>query len=244
MNDYRNSHASDGYGATYLMTYARGYYAAQWEYIEAPLLRRIFERLHTAGNRSYLDFACGTGRILKVGEQLFDDATGVDISIEMAQHAREACTRATIHAPRDITAAPLEQTFDVISAFRFFLNAQPALRREVLAAMSAMQKSGGYLVCNTHVNSNSPLGIVYRLRNWLRGRKVAATLGVAEFTALLSEMGYDVEETHAYSFWPRIGSWAPGLQKRMLLAVDGLHARTNLLPRSISQSVILVCRKR
>lgn len=244
MNDYRTSHASLGYGKIYQQTYQSGYYAAQWEHIEKPLLRRIFQRLHLAGNRRYLDFACGTGRILKVGEEVFEEATGVDISTDMAQHARHTCSRATIHAPHDVTQSPLQQTFDVISAFRFFLNAEPDLRREVLTAMWEMQKPGGYIVCNSHVNSTSILGLTYRLRNRMVSKHVAATLGIKEFTALLSEMGYEVEEKYAYSFWPRLGTRAPNLQELALLMFERLQARIPVMPKGMAQSFILVCRKR
>lgn len=244
MSDYRESHNSSGYGEIYRRTYAVGYYAAQWEHIERPLLREVFQELRGTGCRSYLDFACGTGRILEVGQPFFDYLVGVDISEDMARHARAVCSSATIHAPLDITKTPLKENFDVISAFRFFLNAQPSLRREVLGAMSRMQVKGGYLVCNIHVNSLSILGRFYRLRNWMKGRKIAATLGVEEFTGLLDKAGYDVSRTYAYSFWPRIGNRMPSVQNRILLAVERWQNMTGILPAGTAQSVMFVCRKR
>jgi SAM-dependent methyltransferase len=244
MKDYRTSHTSRGYGQIYQRTYQTGYYAAQWERIEKPLLRKIFDELYDEGNRSYLDFACGTGRIVKVGEEFFDEVDGVDISMDMAQHAREICTRAKIIAPRDITEEPLEKKYDVVSAFRFFLNAQPDLRREVLTAISNMQKPNGALVCNIHVNSRSILGLTYRFRNWLRSEEIAATLGIEELSTLLNDMGYNVERTYRYSYWPRIGNRAPWLQEKALLFFERIQGIVPIVPRSMAQSIMLVCRKR
>jgi SAM-dependent methyltransferase len=244
MSDYRESHSQSGYGKIYRKTYVSGYYAAQWQKIERPLLQRVFEELRTGGSRSYLDFACGTGRILQVGEGIFPHSAGVDISEDMAHHAREICKESVVHAPRDITRHPLDGSFDVISAFRFFLNAQPDLRRDVLNAMARMQTPGGVLVCNTHVNSSSIVGFAYRFRNWVTGTHTAATLGALEFTKILNDAGYDVSKTYAYSYWPRMGNRMPGFQEKAVVAVERLQQVTGVLPRGMAQSILLVCRKR
>jgi len=239
-SDYRHSHATEGYGAFYQKTYERGYYAAQWREIERPLLKSVLEKLRASGKKRYLDFACGTGRIMSLATTVFEDVSGVDISDDMAQHARANSPEATIHAPRDITRDPLDSRYEVISAFRFFLNAQPELRKNVLAAMGAMQQPGDALVCNVHVNSKSPMGLAYRVRNRLLGREVAATLGLEKFRSLLDEMHYDIEEVYYYSYWPRLGSKAPALQERLLTIFE----KVKLMPRGMAQSFLLVCRKR
>lgn len=239
-SDYRDSHTIEGYGAFYQQTYERGYYAAQWREIEAPLLKNIFDKIKASGKSRYLDFACGTGRILNLASTVFDDVSGVDISIDMAHHARASCSSATIYAPRDITQNPLNEHYEVISAFRFFLNAQPELRRNVLHAMGKMQQEGDFLVCNVHVNSRSLTGLAYRLRNKILRREMASTLGLHEFKSLLSEEGYSIQNVYYYSYWPRFGNFFPTLQESILVNFE----KINFLPYFMAQSFLLVCRKK
>ncbi len=237
--DYRTSHASRGYGAHYQKTYERGYYAAQWRCIEAPLLRRILEKSLKEGKSRYLDFACGTGRIMSLASTIFSDVSGVDVSEDMAQHAAAAVPGAKIFAPRDITKTPLEGPFDVITAFRFFLNAQPTLRREVLISLGKMQTVDGLLICNVHVNTKSILGRVYQARNKLKRRTVANILDIESFRAVINEAGYTIEDVYYYSYFPRIGSIFPSMQEALVTGFE----KINFLPTSMAQSFLLVCRK-
>lgn len=205
---YRLSHAAPDYGVVYERTYGSGFYKAQWEAIERPMLSGWFEQLRAAGRRSLLDFACGTGRVTTVAETFFPRVVGVDVSAPMLGQAKVVCRHAElIH--QDITVAPLSEQFDVVTAFRFFLNAETALRREALLAIRGVLRPGGVLIANVHVNSKSPLGLAYRLRNRLRGRRVANTLGYHEMRQFLAQGGFEVEQVRWYSAMPRLGWFFP-----------------------------------
>ena len=104
--------------------------------VEQRLLTGVLQELVAGGSCSSADFACGTGRILEFLSDRFPSVTGIDISPEMLELARSRCPRATL-IQGDVTTnhglAP--GPFDLITAFRFFLNAEPVLRSQVLAWM-------------------------------------------------------------------------------------------------------------
>jgi SAM-dependent methyltransferase len=205
------------------------------------LLQRVLEQEYCNGARNHLDFACGTGRILHVAEEIFPKTTGVDVSETMVKLAREKCHRSEIIV-QDITTTPLNTRYDVITAFRFFLNAEPELRKNVLKAIRKNLADNGCLIVNIHVNRTSILGRVYQLRNILLGHTVANSLGFDEFQQLLQDNQFHVKAVNWYSYWPRTGWRMEGLAKRMVPAVDELWRRVKLLPPGLAQSFMVICR--
>ncbi|WP_163078392.1 methyltransferase domain-containing protein, partial [Acinetobacter baumannii] len=108
------------------------YYAIQWEQVEKPLVRAILAEFARRGAMHSLDFACGTGRILQLHGEVFDDVVGTDISAEMLAVARLRCPEAQI-VEADLTTTGVSDRVagrQVCTAFRFFLNAEPALRAD------------------------------------------------------------------------------------------------------------------
>ena len=243
LDNYRTSHSSKEYGGFYDKTYAEdGYYKTQWIELERPLLQGILQRIkEKSGDAKSLDFACGTGRILEVHENYFDNPYGVDVSESMVDIARDRCKKSNIIL-QDITKEPLSGSFDVVTAFRFFLNAEQDLRKDVLNALRGNLSDSGYLVVNNHVNSQSLLGLAYRARNkWLK-KCVANTLSYDEFEKLLNDAGFQIKEVYWYSYWPRIGGRGKWLSRVMLPLLDRIWKLLRL-PKSYAQSYILVCIK-
>ena len=240
-DSYRTSHTSPGHGEHYSRTYEHGYYAYQWQLIERPLLRSLFSELKDRDKIRYLDFACGTGRILSVAEEFFGDTTGVDISDEMLRVAAQSCTKSKL-VRQDITRSPLKVEYDVISAFRFFLNAEPALSDEVLSALhKILCKKNGILVINIHVNKSSPLGVIYELRNLISGKKLANTKKYSEFEEVLERNGFFVEKVHWYSFLPRIG-WKFARASKYLMVPFEKFFKLFPFCSTFSQCYLIKCR--
>ncbi len=240
--DYRGSHTAVGYGETYDRTYREGYYKEQWDQLEQPLLRSVFSDLRASGAETYLDFACGTGRILSVGESIFPTSFGVDVSEAMLSQAAARCPGSTIRQI-DLTRESLGRQFDVVSAFRFFLNAQPQLRREAVAAIASHLAPGGALVANVHVNRSSILGLAYRFRNTLSGATIANVMGFNELEDLFEGAGLQIEAAHWYSYWPRTGWRGAGLAARLLKPVDRFVGRLPAFAQRWSQSFMVVARR-
>lgn len=153
----------------------------------------------------YLDFACGTGRILAFMEPLVDSATGVEISNAMLERARLKIVRARlIH--RDITQGePLSAgPFDLITAFRFVLNAEPELRVAAMRKLAALLRDEqSLLVFNSHINLWS-----HKLATWPT-QKIRQPHGKGNFLTfrqvrkLASDCGLTVELGYGCGFLSR-----------------------------------------
>lgn len=241
---YRQSHISPGYAEYYEKTYAEGYYAIQWEQVEKPLVRTILADLAARGAARSLDFACGTGRILQLHGEIFDDVVGTDISAEMLAVARLRCPEARI-VEADLTATGATGRVagrQVCTAFRFFLNAEPALRADVLEVLTNCLVDGGHLVANFHCNPASPIGTFYRIRNRLSGRTINNLMSVREAEALLRAHGFAIEAVHRYGLWPRFGWWFNRLNELLLRPVETLGQRIPILMRA-AQSFVIVAKR-
>lgn len=241
-DSYRISHSSVGYGLQYSRVYQEGYYFHQWNKLEKPLLTRILNSYKRQGATRVMDFACGTGRILSVLEKHFPNPTGVDVSETMLGFAKSQCKKSQI-LQQDITSDPIDGEFDLVTAFRFFLNAEEPLKVDALKAIHLNLADNGVLIANIHQNSSSPLGMAHKLRNLTSRSKRSNDLGYKEFETILNSCGFRVVELHRYSFLPRPGWLATNFLGRIILPFE--QACTFLrLPRFLCQSFIIVAEKR
>ena len=241
-DSYVKSHASTGYGQRYKTTFQSGYYGIEWDKIERPLLDRIFSEIEEVNNKSAFDFACGTGRITGVLAEHFGSVTGVDVSASMLEMAPPHPNVRLLQ--KNIIEERLGDEFDVATAFRFFLNAEPELREAAMEALAALLKPGGLLISNIHMNSRSPVGMIYRLRNRLTGELMNRTVSHHEFVSLGARHGLVAEETYWYGHTPRPGPVRfPGLQPLMMTAETVGNALKPLSPL-VAQSFIVKFRKK
>jgi len=199
---YRLSHSASGYGLRYDANYAVGYYAALHRAIEAPALERIFREL-SQSHKSLLDFACGTGRITMIASAYFDRVVGVDVSEAMLEQAR--MQSGVTFLRQDLTSEALDEHFGVITAFRFFLNAEEELRLEALRTIRAHLAADGRLICNIHMNRYSFTGLIYELYARLFGTVKHKTLSRDQFEQTLTAAGFEIEEVIWYGLLPRPG---------------------------------------
>jgi SAM-dependent methyltransferase len=223
---YRESHAAPGYGSRYDENYATGYYAAIYRELEVPMLEELFAEFGGT-DRKLLDFACGTGRITRIGVGCFGSVVGVDVSEAMLAQARPAVPGARF-LRQDLTEQPLEERFDVVTSFRFFLNAEDELRRSALAAIRAHLHDGGRLICNIHMNRNSIMGAVYGFAKLLTGRITHKTLSFREFEAFLVEADFSVEKVIWYGVTPRPGRLFARFLDKVVGPVERLLNRAKL----------------
>lgn len=204
---YRASHQAPGHGRRYdeLLFSEGAYDAAVWE-IERQVLSDLLARHFPNGIPNALDFACGTGRVSAFMAPFCRHIVGVDISEEMLSEARKKLPKVKficgdLTQRQDLLAdcAP----FDCVTAFRFFLNAEPVLRSEALAAVKSVLKPGGLLICNNHGNSTSLLTPTRWLRRRLGKPLLSSTLPFGPFARLLAEHGFELVDTHGICFLPR-----------------------------------------
>ncbi len=238
--DYRASHQASGYGARYKNNYKEGYYFAQWNKLEMPILKKVLAELSIKSDIC-LDFACGTGRITACIAPFFRKVMAVDISKEMLKEAPDLNN--VEFGNVDITRAPLSESYDIVTAFRFFLNSEPLLRKEALKAIYRHLNSDGYLICNIHMNATSMMGCVYRFLKFVTGKDIHSVLKDSDFTFLLSENGFDVKQIEYFSFLPRPGRALPWLMQRVIRPVE-IFCKFLRVPDRFAQSYLIVAQKK
>jgi SAM-dependent methyltransferase len=198
---YRQSHLGAGK--------ARSFDADLWDLraakgldwlVEQRLLADILRAL-PLGAGSAADFACGTGRVLEFLSRYFPSPVGIDISPDMLALARVRCPRAPLILG-DVTTVPglAPGPFDLITAFRFFLNAEPSLQSQALAWMRDSLRPGGVVIANLHLNPASLRGMYLRLRMSRATRPQMMSIGHARRT--FEAHGFTVRQILGYSFLP------------------------------------------
>jgi SAM-dependent methyltransferase len=192
------------------------------------LERRLIDGLlreHPPAQRA-IDFACGTGRVLGFLAERVPEVIGVDVSPAMIEVARERCPTARL-VLGDVTVNPglLTESADVVTAFRFLLNAEPPLRAAALDWMRDRLGPEGLLIANFHLNPRSPRGRYLRLRH----ASNVTMMGVSEAHALLGRHGLSVRQVRGYSYLPYRRDGSRVFLPRVRRIVEGWLARVDLL---------------
>ncbi len=125
-----------------------------WDIEQSQLLDFLREFKQNHSEIRYLDFAAGTGRIISFLEKHVNAAIGIEISADMAEIAKEKIDLGHILCV-DITenSCPIEGKYDLITAFRFYLNAEPELQRKTLKSLVLRLKDeSSRIIFNNHGN--------------------------------------------------------------------------------------------
>lgn len=222
---YRKSHLGSAKALEYDRDFARPESAKglSWQ-LEQRLLDRVLEHDLPRAPAGALDVACGTGRVLAYLERRVERCTGVDVSPAMLAVAGERCRHAALVESDlvDLDPAQLGHPVELVTAFRFLLNAEPELRTAALRWIHSALPREGRLVANFHLNPNSIRGAYLRVRG-LRSSQPMISPGQAR--DLLDRCGFAVERCYGYEFLPfrRAGTslaW-PRLRKAIELSMLG-----------------------
>ena len=233
--DYRDCHTSDTSVGAYQDVYAAGYYAAQWRLLEQPLLRQLFTEQRERGATRMLDIACGQGRITLLGAEYFPSVLGMDYSPQMLARAKESQRENPVAGDTDlqfqvgdVRTFAADRRFDVITAFRFFLNAEDDLRVEGLRCVVRNLDPSGVFITNVHVAASSPLACFYGVTNAARRllkRRVSHvrnSISLANFERMLAAEGLRIDRVYRYSLLPRVGSLTDRFAERHIEKIDRL----------------------
>jgi len=193
--DYRVSHMDRG--DNYDCNLAREPFDAYMCDMERVHLQRIVPQLFPSGIARYLDFACGTARITRIVGSFAREAVGVDVSPSMLAAARQRCPGVRF-VEADLTRGEVDLgAFDLATAFRFFGNAQPALRQQVLQVLAGLVRPGGYLILNNHRNPRS----LAALFHFLTGGRLEMDLTHFALQRLLAKHGFQVINSLPIGAW-------------------------------------------
>lgn len=235
--DYRDSHQSEEFARSYHARFFKNRYRSMvWEF-ERAFLDDVVGREFRGAPFSHLDFACGTGRILQHLRQRGADTVGVDVSEAMLEIARSLAPDAELICS-DITQgnALTDRKFDLITAFRFFPNAQQDLREKAMQALAQRLRPGGVLVFNNHKNRSSVLYSITRLVR--RGRQ--SDMNDLEVKGLLDGAGLRVVSVYAVGM-------VPAAERLRLLPVSVIRHLERWLskwswPKKFASNVVYVCK--
>jgi len=213
---------------------------------ECPILERVVTRLRDRlGHLDYLDFACGTGRILSHLEPLVDKATGLDVSQAMLERAAKKVDQAQLICG-DISQSDelLDRKYDLITAFRFLTNAEPELRRTVLERLvSKLKGPDSLLLVNIHANplSYKAAMVPYHwVRSLLQTSPWQNNLSRAQTVAELKQAGLQVQSVIGMGFVS--GKLVPFAKFDSLVKLErGLAGMPGLQRFGVNQ--LFVCRR-
>lgn len=195
---YSSSHLHKGadYDARFSLYPGR---KLMWE-LEKQLLAHWFGQI--SKRDSFLDFAAGTGRILELAAPLFREAIALDISAKMLGVAQGKVPDAKFVCADFRAAPPLLQNkqFDVITAFRFFPNAEPELRHAAMCYLDEHVRPGGVLILNNHETFDS---LSYRLMRGLKRGAYSAGMYHAEIVRLVEQTTLRLVEFHSFGVVPQ-----------------------------------------
>jgi SAM-dependent methyltransferase len=238
MIDYRSSHLHKGadYDALF---HAGSYPHLLWKF-ERDILKEIVDGRFRGRPFDHLDVACGTGRILQHIRPWARQSCGIDISSSMLQIARARAAGASV-IRGDFAAPnpPFARRFDLVTCFRFFLNAEHNLRAGVARNAAVHLSDRGIFVFNNHRNYHS---LTYRMLR-AAGRSAAhlACMKHSDAETLVAEAGLKIVAVY------HIGI-VPGTDQRMYLPY-GLSARIEQMATrvralaSLSNDLLYVCER-
>jgi SAM-dependent methyltransferase len=186
--------------------YAAGSYSSRiWELQKPALEKMVADFCRGKTGVRLLDFACGTGRVISVLEASAAEADGIDISAGMVGIARTKCRRANFQVG-DILSQPelLQKRYEVITAFRFLLNAGPEIRLPVLKKLRGALNPGGLLIANVHGSSRSLRhpAILWRRRHNKNPDSMLNEMSPRETENLFRESGFQIVERLGFGLLP------------------------------------------
>ncbi len=239
---YKESHKYEGKGDEY-----EAYYQTEaWEKFlwsrEQEIILMILDKYFAGKEIHLLDFACGTGRITGLLENRVKTSTGVDVSGSMLAIARNKLKRTEI-IEADITTENVlkGRKFNLITAFRFFLNAEPELRSSAIKALAELLDEDGLLVFNNHHSLGSPWIKLLHARHLRKNAQgTFNVMSVDQMKDLVEDVGLEIVEIYPAGFFhpPKVPAsyW-------LNRAIDSAACKIRFLHR-YSENPVAVCRWR
>lgn len=240
--DYRLSHKSKSHAAKYEDLVTGGLiYSALWEWEQRQIVE-IVNSLDEGLRNSALDFACGTGRITRVIENKFDETIGLDISESMVEQARLKSSNANFIVG-DVTRNPeiVNDEYDFIISFRFFLNAQDELRNSAVSFISKALKREGTFVFNIHLQKSSIQSRLLRAWWFLRREQPLPCLSIAHMEEILEAYSLRVVQERHFGVLPTSSRFFPLPATFYRKIENWLSGKKSM--RFLARNVILVCVK-
>lgn len=220
---YVASHTTPGKGEQYDQFYNTDPWHRWLWAREQQVLTQLLREQFKGRPVDALDFACGTGRITSALEPQVRSITGVDVSESMLEMARRKLKKAELYHGNllDGPVFPPRQ-FDLITAFRFFVNAEQPLRLAALKALEPYLAPNGILVFNNHQNLDSAYIQITKAYAKAKGFKFANTLSMRECEELVATIGLEIVHVYPVAMFHLPRLHFPSAAYRLADAVGGV----------------------
>jgi predicted TPR repeat methyltransferase len=237
---FQNEAAVDKYET---VVYAPDSYSTAVSVRQRSFLRRLVRRSFTERRPVQHDFACGTGRAIRLLHGVVRAAHGYDVSAAMLAKARDSGVYAKLHEIPGEGPIPEPATAEgpaLVTIFRLMLNVTPEVRdRAMRFAAKVLPTAGsGLLVVENHGNRTSLRHLRHRSN---RGNDWFAELAHRELAALMDRHGFEIVERRGFALTPA-GAYNRDWMRPIARRMDNLAAR---MPRlaPVSTDVLYVCRR-
>jgi len=225
------------------VVYAPETYSSAVSARQRAYLRRLVRREFTERRPVQHDFACGTGRAIRLLHGVVRAAHGYDVSPVMLAKARDTGVYARLHEIAAFGPLPEPATADgpaLVTVFRLLLNVTPDIRDRAIgfAARVLPDASAGLLVVENHGNRSSLRHLRHHRH---RGNDWFAELGHDEIEALLARHGFEVVERRGFALSPA-GAYHRNWLRPIARRVDDLAALTPQLS-GVCTDVLYVARR-
>lgn len=239
--DYRKSHIGKNKASFYESNvYGKSSYdSAIWEIEKGCLVRFIANYLRDV-DINYLDFACGTGRIISFLETKVGRSSGVDISGDVLELAKNKVKNSKL-VKGDLSKEPslIKGKYNLITSFRFFLNAQDTLKHGVLNVLYEKLSKDGIFILNIHGNKFSLRFFSILLRKYILHQTVNQ-LSFWEMKNILIEHKFKIVDFCGIGLTtPKLYKLVP---KRLFDTVETILRKISFL-NYFAVNLILVCKK-
>jgi SAM-dependent methyltransferase len=189
------------------------------------------------------DFACGTGRAIRLLHGLVRGAHGYDTSAAMLTKARDAGVFANLHEipeTGDLPATANPGAPALVTVFRLLLNVTDDVRDRAIAFAATVLPhwDSGLLVVENHGNRSSVRHLRHRRK---AGDPWFNELSHQQVAALLARHGFTVVETRGFAICPP-GAYAVAWLRPLARQLDGLAWRVPALA-AFATNVLYVARR-
>lgn len=209
--------------------------------IEENILTNIFHR-YWSKDSQILDFACWTWRITSFIKSQYPNIVGYDISDEMLMVANKKYKNISFYK-KDILNERIIDKFDIITSFRFFLNAEYDLKKDILLSLYNLLDKNGIIIFNIHMNKLSIAFLLTRIKYllWLTNIK-QKWMSYMDVQKLLEETWYKIDYSIGYSFllWNPLLVFLPS---PILYYIDNILSKISIL-KIFSKDIIFVIKKK
>jgi SAM-dependent methyltransferase len=209
------------------VVYAPDSYSSAINRRQRAYLRGLVKRAFPYRRPVQHDFACGTGRAIRILHGLVRGAHGYDTSLPMLTRAEETGIFAQLHLVEASGDTPEPMPSDppvLVTIFRLLLHVEDEVRERAVAfaAKALRNYDAGLLVVENHGNKRSLRHLRHRRH---LGSPWFEELDHVEVAELLDRHGFTIVERRGFTLFTQ-GWYGHRLLRPIATFIDNLAART------------------